>query len=418
MSIRAILVLLMALVLPGCVKATLAWADLKPSGSPARPAIIAVNNIDTTSAEIDSNTIQLSTIENWEQTHKPRLKKALQEHIYGVLPEASSINIISRKTLDKQAFGGNATLEEITLTATAQFSDQYNTTSPFIIELITPNNAEGPVPLILKQSFSPRWGAVPHPDIAGGQEHPTNSANGIIKFVFGLYVEPPPIKDIIERGYALAVVYPSEFVPDNSTSGLMALRALSKGHADNQTRWGAIAAWGWGYSRMIDAVSNDPRIRYGKAALIAGVFDDRIAAVVSHQSGTGGASLNRQKKGESIEEITSSYPHWFSKKYASYAAREEDIPTDQHHVLALLAPRPVFLGNARRDVWSDPNGALKAAIGADPVWKLYDPKIGLNQSKLVPFKPESEISLWIRPGTHGVVKEDWPAFLSFLDAHL
>ncbi|MEZ5920566.1 MAG: hypothetical protein R3C60_04355, partial [Parvularculaceae bacterium] len=78
--------------------------------------------------------------------------------------------------------------------------------------------------------------------------------------------------------------------------------------------------------------------------------------------------------------------------------------------------RPVLLGNARRDVWSDPNGAFRAALGADPVYRLYDEK-GLDQKRLVPFEPSSELAFWIRPGTHGVVKEDWPAFLQFLDAH-
>jgi len=139
--------------------------------------------------------------------------------------------------------------------------------------------------------------------------------------------------------------------------------------------------------------------------------------VISHQSGTGGASLNKRKKGESIEDITGQYPHWFSKTYAGYAGREEELPIDQHHLLALIAPRPILLGNARRDVWSDPNGALKAAIGADPVWKLYGADKGLRQQRYKPFNPDADLSLWIRSGTHGVVKEDWPAFLEFLDAH-
>lgn len=92
------------------------------------------------------------------------------------------------------------------------------------------------------------------------------------------------------------------------------------------------------------------------------------------------------------------------------------MPIDQHALIALIAPRPIFLGNARRDVWSDPNGAFRAVQGASPVYKLYN-KQGLNKDKLKPFNPDSDISFYIRPGTHGVVKEDWPAFLDFLDAH-
>jgi len=92
------------------------------------------------------------------------------------------------------------------------------------------------------------------------------------------------------------------------------------------------------------------------------------------------------------------------------------MPIDQHALLALIAPRPIFLGNARRDVWSDPNGGFRAAQGANSVYNLYN-KQGLNQDKLKPYIPKNDISFYIRGGTHGVVKEDWPAFLDFLDAH-
>ncbi|VAW05634.1 Glycoprotein gp2, partial [hydrothermal vent metagenome] len=188
----------------------------------------------------------------------------------------------------------------------------------------------------------------------------------------------------------------------------------------------AIAAWAWGYSLMVDALEQDaegPRdyiswghSRYGKSALLAAAFDDRISAVIAHQSGTGGASLNRQKKGESVKAIVDGYPHWFAKAYENYAGEEETMPIDQHQLLALIAPRPVLLGNARRDVWSDPNGAFRAAMGADPVYKLYGAQ-GLDQNRLDVWAPAADIAYWIRPGTHGVVKEDWPAFLEFLDAH-
>lgn len=419
-TLRLILLILSPLILTGCVQLTLAWADLKPAGKPATPSVFVTSNTDSA--------LSTPSIQVWEREHKPALQQLLQDHVYGALPDTSSVTVKSRKTLDENAFGGRGTLEEITLTATATFGTQENISRPFIIELIIPNNTNGPVALILKQSFSPRWAAVPHPSVAGKPAGDDSSLSGVGTFVFGRYISTPPIADILDRGYALAVVFPSEFVPDSSSRGLVALGDLSKGYSQDDTRWGSIAAWAWGYSRMIDAIGDDPRIRkdgfisyghsrYGKSALLAAAFDERISSVISHQSGTGGASLNKRKKGESIKQITESYPHWFSQTYANYAGREEEMPIDQHHLLALIAPRPIFLGNARRDVWSDPNGALKAAIGADPAWKLYGPERGLQQQKLGPFNPSTDLSLWIRPGTHGVVKEDWPAFLDFLDAH-
>jgi len=413
-----ITLVLMSLFLNGCVKATLAWADLKPKGAPATPAIL-------------SGPPDPDQLRRWEDTGKSAARDQLQAHVFGYLPDASSTQVIKKDVLDTEAFGGRGTLEEYSLRATATYDGQSAQSRLFLIDIVIPNERSGPVPVILLENFSPRWVAVRHPDVSkptGAGDGMSGIAGGMAQYIFGRYIATPPIAEILDRGYAIAVMYPSEFVPDSAKAGLSALRDLSIGHTDDATRWGAVAAWGWGFSRAIDALQTDERFlpggfipyghsRYGKAALIAGAFDDRVGAVISHQSGTGGASLNRRKKGESIKEITDSYPHWFAQAYADYAGRAQDMPIDQHFLLALIAPKPILLGNARRDVWSDPNGALKAAIGADPVWKLYDPLGGLQQSKLTPFIPEASLSLWIRPGTHGVVKEDWPAFLEFLDAH-
>jgi hypothetical protein len=242
-------------------------------------------------------------------------------------------------------------------------------------------------------------------------------------YVFGRYICTPPVEELLDAGYAVATIFPSEFIPDRREEGLAELRRLSGDGGDEETRWGAIAAWGWAYSRMIDVLEQDARLdrnamivwghsRYAKSALVAAAYDARIDGVIAHQSGTGGASLNAGKKGESIKSITQSYPHWFARTY-----REDNLGGyDQHMLLALIAPRPILLGNARRDVWSDPNGAFRAGLGADPVYELYGAR-GLDQTGLKPYDPTAGIAFWIRPGTHGVVKEDWPAFLAFLDAH-
>ena len=417
---RVFTVVMIALALPGCVKLTLAWADLQPDGPPAAPA--ALQGLNGQGA--------VKSVDEWENEHAPALRDAFQAHVYGYLPDAYELEVLSREVLDENAFGGAARLTEYKLQAQIRFGDNVQNTKPFYMNVAAPaENAAAPI--ILMQTFCPRWDTLPHPAIyrpegAGGCSGGGVGA-GIMTYVFGRYIATPPTTMILERGYGVATIFPSEFAPDSRQRGLAALSAMSQGLAAGKTRWGAIAAWAWGYTLMVDALESDETVnpsdyitwghsRYGKSALLAAAFDPRIDGVISHQSGTGGASLNRRKKGESVAAITRTYPHWFAGPYAEYAGREEEMPVDQHQLLALIAPRPVLLGNARRDVWSDPNGAFRAAIGADPVYELYG-SAGLEQARLNEWKPHAALSFWIRAGTHGVVKEDWPAFLEFLDAH-
>ncbi len=416
---------LMSLLTTGCVQLTLAWTDLKPRGVTASPPVLGEFNGDA----------PITSVAEWETSRAPAYRDALEKYVYGAMPRASSTTVLKRTVLDEAAFNGKGKLEEFVVSAEATFGGETVTTRSalgsggFYVELITPTAASGPSPVILMETFCSRWNVVPHPKVASPVDvEPGPGVPGVGSYIFGRYICTPPIEDILDAGYAIAAIYPSEVVPDRAEAGLSELQRLSAGHADDDTRWGAIAAWGWVFSRAIDALSDHPAIdqdglvvwghsRYGKAALVAAAWDDRIDAVIAHQSGTGGASLNVRKAGESVKAITKSYPHWFSKTYAQYAGREEDLPIDQHMLLSLIAPRPVLLGNARRDVWSDPNGAFRAGLGANPAYALYDSK-GLDQERLKPFTPSSDIAFWIRPGTHGVVEEDWPAFIEFLDAHL
>ena len=156
--------------------------------------------------------------------------------------------------------------------------------------------------------------------------------------------------------------------------------------------------------------------RYGKTALLAAAYSDNIDGVISHQSGTAGASLFRDKPGETLADIVNGYPHWLAKSAMTFVEQTNTLPNDQHHLLALIAPRPVLLGNAKRDVWSDPEGAFRAAKEASGIYELYN-TAGLQQERLDKFNPASDLSFWLRSGTHGIVEEDWPAFIDFLNAH-
>ncbi|WP_411816704.1 hypothetical protein [Hyphococcus sp. DH-69] len=414
-SLFALLFLASALIaMTGCTRITLAWADLEPNGDAATPPVLG------------SSEVTVPTPAQWQRERVPALRAAFEREVYGEMPDDYQVNVLERRLLAEAAYGG--ALYEYRLQGAITFGETVNETRPFYMNVLLPTGVDQP-PIILMETFCPRWNTIPHEAVTkiDGMSDCTGNGPiaGLMRFVFGRYIATPPLEMILAQGYGVATIFPSEYVPDDSEAGLVALEALSNGH--DGPRWGAIAAWAWGYSAMIDVLENDPATaqsafiswghsRYGKSALLAAAYDARVDMVIAHQSGTGGASLNREKRGESIAAITKTYPHWFSPNYADFAGREAEMTVDQHQLLALIAPRPVMLGNARRDVWSDPNGAFRAAQGADPVYALYG-RAGLAQDRLDQWKPDADLAFWIRPGTHGVVEEDWPAFLEFLDAH-
>ena len=400
----------------GCTQLTLDWARLAPSGDAALPDLAS-----------DAETIDRDPSE-WAQIREGYLA-VLGAEVYGQLPDSGLIEVVSRKVLDEAAFDGRAVLEEFVLKASPGFNGVQAQSSAFLLDLLTPTSNDL-APVIILQTFCSRASSLPHPMVEG-YSGASNEMGGLFgslaKMVFGRHICTPPIEALLDQGYALAFVQPSEFVADRPTQGLNMLAELSLGHEDERTRWGAIAAWAWQATKIVDVLETHDRLdrnkfviwghsRFGKSALLAMALDDRIDGAIAHQSGTGGASLNRNKRGESISSITKNYPHWFSQNYASFGDDETRMTSDQHLLLAALAPRPVLLGNARRDVWSDPNGAFRAAIGADTIYERLGAE-GVRQERLDAFHPEAELSYWIRPGTHGVVKEDWEAFLMFLAAH-
>lgn len=368
--------------------------------------------------------ISAASLNDW-RSQIPSIQSAFETHIYGPIPKDLLLKETGRGQIDGVHFESSARLE------TRKYDILKNgmpTGRNFGLVLVIPDTVNGPTPLIIMQNFCPNNDVIRHPEIPVPPSV-TFSCSGdgimsnVFSYFFGRYITTPPITEIMNRGYALAVMYPSEFVPDNATRGLAVLDHVFADQSQD-IRTGALAAWAAQFSLVSNVLEMDTRFgphityghsRFGKSALLAAAFDPDIDGVIAHQSGTGGASLTRDKPGETLKDITEGYPFWFNRKFASYAGNEDALPVDQHHLLALIAPRPVLLGNAKRDVWSDPNGAFRAAQAASEIYKLYG-KPGLSQDKLTDFNKNTDIAFWIRPGTHGVVKEDWPAFLDFLDA--
>jgi len=372
--------------------------------------------------------ITARNVAEWESL-KPSINKALQRDVYGIFPAPARIVTVDKTPLNSDVYQGQGRAENWQITIDIPREDGEIAQGTFGMAILLPKSAE-PVPIISMQTFCPTQTTLPElglPVTDGTMCEGEGFGASLMFYVFGRYIATPPIEEILARGYGIAAMYPSDIIPDRRELGRAAMTKLfgtsSLGPDHNAS---VIGGWAYIWAAAAKALAEDIGIngekiatfghsRYGKSALLAAAWSDDIAVAISHQSGTGGASLNRGKKGESVTQIMEGYPHWFAPAYAKYDT-DEKIDVEQHHLLGLIAPKPILLGNAKRDVWSDPEGGFYAAQGADKVYELYG-KDGLTVEKLNQFDPQAELAFWIRGGTHGIVKEDWPAFLEFLDAH-
>jgi hypothetical protein len=251
-------------------------------------------------------------------------------------------------------------------------------------------------------------------------------------------------QQILAKGWGYANLNPTS-VQGDCGAGLIegVIGLTNKGQPRKLDDWGALSAWGWGASRLLDYMETDKAVdarrvgvtghsRYGKAALVAMAFDERIAIGYISSSGQGGAKLHRRKYGETIENVANSFYHWMAGNYLKYTARWDTMPVDSHELIALCAPRPVFLSAGNdpgpvnadgtvpiNDAWVDARGSFLAAVGAGPVYKLLGKK-DLGTTTYPPIDTALiDGDLAFRQHTGGHTPEPtWPTFLTFAERYI
>lgn len=242
--------------------------------------------------------------------------------------------------------------------------------------------------------------------------------------------EYAPLKDITSRGYAIAVYNVREVEPDNIDGVNQGIR---RGEQFSEDSWGTLSVWAWAASRILDYIEGDSELdetrvctaghsRGGKTALWSAACDRRFAMAISNDSGCSGAAVTRGKKGERIKDITDNFSYWFCRNYLKFRNREDLLPVDQHMLLALIAPRPLYVASASEDEWADPESELYACRLASEAYALYD-KPGivpaeLDKAELDKSYADGTIAYHRRKGIHDLTKLDWRLFMDFADRML
>ncbi len=378
--------------------------------------------------------VPAASVPAWEQRSRPHQLMMLEKFVYGRRLPSVPVAVVGKvERADVEIDGVQAVRLQVRLrlgTAAA---------APTTNVLVYLPRQPGEHPLFLKLNFRGNQAETEDRGVWLPEVWmPTDDAAGIVgnratEASRGKNARRFPVAAMVGRGYGMATAYCGDFFPDRPDgrpdSVLKSLgRPLEGGLPADEP--GAIAAWSWGLSRILDWLITLPAVdagkvivvghsRLGKTALWAGATDPRFAMIVSNESGCGGAALSRRNYGETIAVITQRFPHWFCPTLASYADREIELPCDQHALLALAAPRPLYVSSAEEDRWADPRGEFLAAVAASPVWKLYG-RVGLGTEEYpaVDTPIGETIGYHVRRGKHDLLLYDWTQFADFADRRL
>jgi len=345
---------------------------------------------------------KISSQRQWVSLRRNEILELFRSNVFGRVPETSYKTAFKIVNTDKNAINGTASLKQIEILITAGGKELV-----IDLTLFTPNNSKKPSPAFL---------------LINNRGPANTDPLRKVKSEFW------PVEEAIARGYAMAVFANSDVDPDNYDEFKNGIHILLDKNPRPDDAWGTLAAWAWGASRCMDYLVTDKDIdahkvavvghsRGGKTALWAGAEDTRFAMVISNESGCGGAALARRKYGETIARINTAFPHWFCTNNKKFGNNEDALPLDMHMLLALAAPRALYVDCASEDLWGDPRGSYLALYNAVPVFNLLGIKSDIPET-MPPLNKQiisGNVAFHIRDGSHNMLLKDWNWFMDFAD---
>jgi hypothetical protein len=355
----------------------------------------------------------------WWDERRPEVVEDFDREVYGRVPKETPRVAWEVKGTAPEMVGGRPAVTK-TLVGRVDNSKYPAITVDIEASLTTPASATGAVPVMIEFGFRFPPGFRPPAGPPGA-------------------APPGPTwqEQLLSKGWGYAIVYPNTIQADNGaglTRGIIGL--VNGGQPRKLDDWGALRAWAWGASRLLDYLETDPAVdakqvgieglsRYGKAALVTMAYDPRFAIAFVASSGEGGAKLHRRTFGELVENLAGSGAyHWMAGSFIKYAGplNAGDLPVDSHELVALCAPRPVFVSVGSFEVeggWVDAKGMFLAAVGAGPVYRLLGKK-DLGTTEFPPLETPlvgGDVAFRQHAGGH-TAGPNWPTFLEFAERYI
>lgn len=367
------------------------------------------------------------SVAEWERQRRGELLDMFAREMYGRTPQETIDVQYDVLAEDRHALDGKATSRQVKFT----FSNGSKAIEALLL-LYLPNEPSGKVPVFVGYNFKGNHSTTTDTSVLYSPNYALVREPGHPDWERGNQASRWAFEDIVSRGYAVATMCYHDIFPDKPGLKDHSIVSLFEGYGaspEAPDEWQAIGAWAWGSSRIVDYLLIDQRIdsdkvaimghsRQGKAALWAGAQDERFRVVISNNSGEGGAALSRRKFGERLARVSSIQPSWFCPAFNQYREREEERPIDQHQLLALIAPRAVYVASAEEDLWADPTGEYLSAYYATPAFELYGLRGLYSKERPDLHEPiMNHIGYHIRAGKHDVTRYDWLRFLDFADRH-